>query len=366
MKLLDLKAQYDSIKPEIDQAMQRVVENSQFIMGADVEELEKSMAQFCQSQYAIGLNSGSDALLFALRAYEIKDGNEVIVPAYTFVSTAEVVALERAKPVFVDIDPQTFNIDPDQIEEKITDKTKAIIPVHLYGQAAEMDTIMQIAQKHNLKVIEDAAQAIGAEYKGKKVCSIGNIGCLSFFPAKNLGAYGDAGMVTTSDQKVAEWLQKARNHGQPQKYTHDFIGDSSRLDNLQAAILNVKMKYISDWNEQRRTKADNYNKLLADVTQITTPWVADHNIPVYQQYTIRVSEKRDQLQDFLKENDIPSAVHYPSSLPLQKAFKYLNHKDGEFPQSDRAASEILCLPIYPELADADQELIAQKIKEFFA
>jgi len=365
MELLDLGAQYQSIKTEIDQAIKRVVESTQFILGPDVKQFETSIAEYCQSQYAVGLNSGSDALLYALRAYGIKEGDEVIVPAFTFVSTAEVVALEKATPVFVDIDPKTYNLDPAKIEAKITDKTKAIIPVHLYGQSADMEKIMGIATKHNLKVIEDAAQAIGASHHEKKVCSIGDVGCLSFFPAKNLGAYGDAGAITTSDPRVAEWISKARNHGQPKKYTHDFIGDSSRLDNLQAAILNVKLKYIDQWNEARRQKADNYNQLLKDIEQITTPFVEDFNIPVYQQYTIRVSERRDELKEYLKDNDIPTAVHYPICLHLQPAFTYLNHKEGYLPESEKATREILCLPIYPELPESDQQLIADKIKQFF-
>lgn len=333
--------------------------------GEQCRKFEEEFNKFTGAKYCLVVSSCMAALHLAYLTLEIKEGDEVIVPAFTFVSTAEVVALEKATPVFVDIDPKTYNLDPAKIEAKITDKTKAIIPVHLYGQSADMEKIMGIATKHNLKVIEDAAQAIGASHHEKKVCSIGDVGCLSFFPAKNLGAYGDAGAITTSDPRVAEWISKARNHGQPKKYTHDFIGDSSRLDNLQAAILNVKLKYIDQWNEARRQKADNYNQLLKDIEQITTPFVEDFNIPVYQQYTIRVSERRDELKEYLKDNDIPTAVHYPICLHLQPAFTYLNHKEGYLPESEKATREILCLPIYPELPESDQQLIADKIKQFF-
>jgi len=349
MKLLDLNAQYQLIKKEIDKTIHDVINRSDFMLGKDLTELEKDIAKYCQAKYAVGLNSGSDALLFALRAYNIGPGDEVIVPTFTFIATAEVVVLQGAKPAFVDIDPKTYNIDPAKIEEKINKKTKAIIPVHLYGQPADMDSIMNIAKKHNLIVIEDAAQAIGAEYKGKKVCSIGHVGCLSFFPAKNLGAYGDAGMIVTNDEISAKKIKMLRNHGQTKKYYYEFIGDSSRLDNLQAAILRVKLKYIDQWNEQRIEKAQKYNELLKD-SDVIIPYTLPKTKTVYQQYTIRV-KNRDELQKKLREKGIPTAVHYPLSLHLQPAFQNLNlgYQKGDFPESETACQEVLSLPIYPEL-----------------
>jgi len=359
MKLLDLNAQYQSIKKEIDKAIHDVINRSAFMLGKDLTELEKDVAKYCQAKYAVGLNSGSDALLFALRAYNIGPGDEVIVPTFTFIATAEVVVLQGAKPVFIDIDPKTYNIDPVKIEEKITNKTKAIIPVHLYGQPADMDPIMEIANKHRLIVIEDAAQAIGAEYKGKKACSIGDVGCLSFFPAKNLGAYGDAGMVVTNDETIVEKIKMIRNHGSKKKYLHEFIGDSSRLDNLQAAILRVKLKYIDQWNEQRIGIAQKYNELLKD-SNVVIPYTLPETKTVYQQYTIRV-KNRDELQKNLKEKGIPTAVHYPMPLHLQPAFKYLKCKGGDFPESEMACQEVLSLPIYPELQIKKIEEITSNI-----
>lgn len=362
MKLLDLNAQYQSIKKEIDKAIHDVIERSAFILGEDLEKFENEMAKYCGMKYAIGLNSGSDALLFSLRVYDIGPEDEVIVPAFTFIATAEVVSLERAKPIFVDIDPRIYNIDPAKIEEKITDKTKAIIPVHLYGQPADMDPIMEIARKHKLIVIEDAAQAIGAEYKGKKACSIGDVGCLSFFPAKNLGAYGDAGMIVTNDETIDEKIKMIRNHGSRKKYYHEILGDSSRLDNLQAAILRVKLKYIDQWNNERIKKAEKYNELLKD-SSVITPYTLPNTKTVYQQYTIRV-KNRDELQKSLKEKNIPTAIHYPLPLHLQPVFKYLGYKKGDFPESERASKEVLSLPIFPELEQKNQECIMREILRF--
>ncbi len=363
MKLLDLNTQYESIKKEIDETIKDVIDRSAYINGPDLKELEENVASYCDSKYAVGLNSGSDALLFALRAYEIGPGDEVITTPFTFISTAEVIALQGATPVFVDIDPVTFNINPSLIEDAITDKTKAIIPVHLYGQPADMDPIMEIAEKHNLKVIEDAAQAIGAEYKNKKACSIGDIGCLSFFPAKNLGAFGDAGMIVTSDEKIADWIRMARNHGSQKKYYHEFIGDSSRLDNLQAAIINLKLKYIDKWNGKRIEKAEKYNELLAQAN-VTTPKTLPDTKTVYQQYTIRIQD-RDAVQEKLKAEGVPTAVHYPIPLHMQPAFQKMNlgFKEGDFPESEKAGNEVLSLPIYPELPEQDIQTICETITD---
>jgi len=363
MELLDLKAQYESIREEINAAIQDVINRSAFILGEDVKKLESEVAHYCQAQYGVGLNSGSDALLFALRAYNIGPGDEVITTPFTFVATAEVIVLQGAKPVFVDINPKTYNIDVDKIEEKITNKTKAIIPVHLYGQPADMDPIMEIAKKHSLVVIEDAAQAIGAEYKGKRLCSIGHIGCLSFFPAKNLGGYGDGGMVITNDKTIAEKITMMRNHGSRKKYFHEFIGDSSRLDNLQAAILRVKLKYIDQWNNKRIEIANRYTELLKD-SGVVTPYTLPETKTVYQQYTIRV-KNREALQKSLKEKSIPTAVHYPTPLHLQPAFQALNYgwKEGDFPESEKASQEVLSLPIYPEISESKQMFIVKNIKK---
>ncbi|MFA5134744.1 MAG: DegT/DnrJ/EryC1/StrS family aminotransferase [Patescibacteria group bacterium] len=363
MKLLDLNAQYEPIKEEINAAIQDVLNRTAFMLGEDLKNLESEIAAYCGSKYAVGLNSGTDALLFAIRAYDIGPGDEVITTPFTFISTAEVVAVRGAKPVFVDIIPDTFNIDPELIEEKITPRTKAIIPVHLYGQTADMEPIMELAKKHNLKVIEDAAQSIGAEYNGKKACSIGDIGCISFFPAKNLGAYGDAGMITTDDEAIAEHIRMARNHGSRKKYYHEFLGDSSRLDNLQAAILRVKLKYIDQWNNKRIENAEYYNALFSKVKGVVTPKTLANTKTVYQQYTIRI-QNRDKVQAYLKENGIPTAVHYPTPLHLQPVFLNMNlgFSEGDFPESEKAAREVLSLPMYPEISRSDEEEIVAQIE----
>lgn len=361
MKLIDLYAQYKSIQPEIDNAIKNVIEKSEFILGDDLAELEKNIASYCQTEYAVGLNSGTDALIYALRALEIGPGDEVITTPFTFIATAECITLAGAKPVFVDINPQTYNIDVDKIEEKITKKTKAIIPVHLYGQPADMDPILNIANKHKLHIIEDAAQAIGAEYKNKRACSIGDIACISFYPAKNMGAFGDAGMLTTDDKAIAEKIKKMLNHGSEKRYYHEFIGDSSRLDNLQAAILNVKLKYLDKWNKRRKEIADKYSEQL-NHPSITTPYELPNTKCVYQQYTIRV-KNRDTLKEKLAENGIPTAIHYPLPLHLQPAFQNLNlgFKKGDFPESEKAADEVLSLPIYPELKDDEISFVSSNI-----
>lgn len=364
IEFLDLKAQYKSIRKEINQAINDIINSSEFIMGKAVIELEEKVASYCGVKYGVGLNSGSDALFVALKALNIKKGEEVITTSFTFISTAEVIALLGAKPVFVDIDPKTFNINTSKIEEKITSKTKAIIPVHLYGQPADMDQIMKIAKKHKLYVIEDAAQAIGAKYNGQKVCSFGDIGCLSFFPSKNLGAYGDGGMLVTNNEKIAGYVRMWRVHGAKIKYYHDFIGDSSRLDSIQAAILLVKLKYLDEWSKKRAEKAKIYNQLFKE-TGIITPYVNPKCTHIYHQYTIRVKEKRDKLVDYLKQKGVPTMIYYPMPLYMQIAFKYLGYKKDDFPESEKASHEVLSLPVYPELNIKNQKLIVQKIKDFF-
>jgi dTDP-4-amino-4,6-dideoxygalactose transaminase len=362
--LTDLKAQYNSIKDEIDAAIHRVVEQGQFILGPEVKAFEEEMAAYCGTEYAVGVASGTDALHLALLALGIKDGDEVITTPFTFIATAESIAKCGAKPVFVDIDPKTYNIDPAQIELKITPKTKAILPVHLYGQPAAMDRILEIAKRHNLKVIEDCAQALGAEYNGKKVGSLGDAGCLSFFPSKNLGAYGDGGMVVTNDPAIADTVKILRVHGSKATYQHVMHGFNSRLDSLQAAILRVKLKHLDKWNELRRSRASLYTRLLSQVNAIEPPYIEKHNRSSCNYYTIRLKDSRlnrDQLRKRLESKGIQSMVYYPLSLHLQEVYKYLCHKPGDFPQSEQAQEQVLSLPMYPELSEEQVKGIVGKI-----
>ncbi|MFA5029969.1 MAG: DegT/DnrJ/EryC1/StrS family aminotransferase [Patescibacteria group bacterium] len=364
MKLLDLNAQHNKIRSELNETIRRIIDSSEFILGEDNTLLEKEIADFCGTKFAVGLNSGTDALIYALRAYGIGSGDEVITTPFTFIASAECITLEHAKPVLVDVDEKTYNIDPAKIEAKITKRTKAIIPVHLFGQPAEMDSILAIAKKYNLIVIEDSAQAIGAKYKNQKTCSMGNVGCLSFFPAKNLGALGDAGMITTNDPDLAEKIRMLANHGSKKKYYHEIIGDSSRLDNLQAAILRLKLKYLEQWNKERIEKVSIYNSLLKDLP-IITPYVPKHITSVYQQYTIR-SSKRDELRTYLEQKSIPTAIHYPTPVHLQPSMKYLGYSKKDFSVAEKLSKEVLSLPIYPEIPLSDQETIVKEIKNFFS
>jgi dTDP-4-amino-4,6-dideoxygalactose transaminase len=361
---VDLKAQYDSIKEEINGAIQRVLNTTSFIMGEELIKFEEDFASFCNTKYAIGVANGSDALILSLRACGISKGDEIITVPHTFIATTEAITHVGGKIVFVDINPKTYTIDVSKIKEKITKKTKAIIPVHLYGQPADMDPIMKLAKKYNLKVIEDAAQAHGAEYKGKKVGSIGDVGCFSFYPAKNLGAYGDAGIVTTNNEEIAKKLRLLRNHGRIiKKYEHEIEGYSSRLDNLQAAILRVKLKYLNKWNNMRRRNAGRYNELLSNVDGIIIPHEADYAKHVYHLYVIRVGE-RDMLREELKSNDIATGIHYPISLHLQPAYNYLGYKRGDFPVAEECSQKILSLPMFAELTDEQIEKIVKWIKYF--
>ena len=375
IKFLDLTFQYKSIKKEIDAAIKRVLESGHFIGGEEVENFEKEIAKFCGIRYAIGVNSGTDALFLSLKALGVGPRDEVITTPFTFIATAEVIANCGAKPVFVDIDPKTFNIDPRKIEEylksniqypKSKTKIKAILPVHLYGQMADMSEIMRIAKKYKLFVIEDAAQAIGAEYKGKKAGAIGDLGCLSFFPSKNLGAYGDGGMVVTNNKKLSEKIRMMRNHGSSpkEKYLNLVLGTNSRLDSLQAAILRIKLKYLPKWSRERANKAFYYNNGLKGTGDIITPIIDSNKIHIFHQYTIR-TKFRDELQKYLKENEIPTMIYYPLPLHLQPAFKYLGYKKGDFPEAEKAAKEVLSLPLYPELPLSDQNKIIKAISEFF-
>lgn len=363
--LVDLKAQYNSIKQEIDEATERVMEGGQFILGPEVKALEDEIAAFLGTKYALGVASGTDALHLALLACGIKPGDEVITSPFTFVATAEAITQCGAIPVFVDIDPKTCNIDPAQIEPKITEKTKAILPVHLYGQPADMALILEFASKYNLRVIEDCAQALGAEYKGKRAGSLGNAGCLSFFPSKVLGAYGDGGMVVTNDLEIAEEVNVLRNHGCKHKYYHFTPGFNSRLDSLQAAILRAKLKHLDEWISQRRRKALLYSELLVGIGGIEPLYLAPDSYHVFNYYTIRVRNScgdRDRLREYLGSQGIATAIYYPLSLHLQEVYKPLGYKSGNFPESERAQKEVLSLPMYPELTEGQIEEIAEAIR----
>lgn len=365
--LVDLKAQYDSIRSGIDAAIHRVVQNGQFILGPEVKAFEEEMAAYCGTEFAVGVASGTDALHLALIALDIKPGDEVITTPFTFIATAESIAKCGAKPVFVDIDSRTYNIDPAQIESKITSKTKAILPVHLYGQPAQIERILGLAEKLNLKVVEDSAQALGAEYKSVKAGSMGNAGCLSFFPSKNLGAYGDGGMIITNDPKIAETVRILRVHGSKTTYQHVMHGFNSRLDALQAAVLRVKLKYLDIWNELRRGKAALYTKLLSGIDGIEPPYFDKHCKSSCNYYTIRLRDSRlnrNELRKRLESKGIQTMVYYPLSLHLQEVYKYLGHKAGDFPQSERAQEQVLSLPMYPELSEEQIEEVAREIKRF--
>lgn len=362
--LVDLKAQYATIKDEINEAIDEVLESQWFILGPNVGELEGRIADYCDVKYAVGVASGSDALLLSLMAINIGRGDEVITSPFTFFATAGSVSRLGAKPVFVDIDPGTYNIDPQLVEERITDKTKAIIPVHLYGQCADMDPILEIAGKHDLCVIEDAAQAIGARYKGRKAGSMGDLGCLSFFPTKNLGGCGDGGMILTDDEEMAEKLKILRAHGSSPKYYHAVVGCNSRLDAIQAAVLLAKLKHLDRWNERRRQNAGTYDSLFSEM-DVVTPYVEDLNYHIYNQYVIRV-EDRDELRAFLKEKGIGAEIYYPVPLHLQECYSELEYRAGDMPVSEEASQQVLALPIYAELTQEQQGQVAEIIGGFLA
>jgi len=334
-------------------------------MGEELKKFEEEFALFCNTKFAIGVVNGSDALILAFKACGISEGDEVITVPHTFIATTEAITIVGGKIVFVDIDPKTYTIDVSKIEEKINERTKAIIPVHLYGQHADMDPIMGLANKYNLKVIEDAAQAHGGEYKGKKVGSIGDVGCFSFYPGENLGAYGDAGMVVTNNEEIAEVIKLLRNHGRiTKKYEHQIEGYSSRLDNLQAAILRVKLKYLNKWNDLRRRNAKKYNELLSNIDGIIIPYEADYAKHVYHLYVIR-TEDRDKLREELKSKGIATGIHYPIPLHLQEAYSYLGYKKGDFPITEKASQKILSLPMFAELNGNQIVEICHWIKIFY-
>jgi dTDP-4-amino-4,6-dideoxygalactose transaminase len=360
--LVDLKAQYLSIKKEIDEAIQRVLNKCNFIMGDEVKEFEEELASFCSAKYAVGVSSGTDALLLALKAINIQPGDEVITVPNTFIATTEAITMAGGKIKFVDIDEETFNIDTNKIESAIINKTRAILPVHLYGQPANMDPIIDLAKKYNLKVIEDAAQAHGAEYNNKRVGALGDIGIFSFYPGKNLGAYGDAGAVVTNDPDISNKIAMLRNHGRTKKYEHEYEGYNCRLDTLQAAILRVKLKYINSWNEARRNHASSYRKLLQN-TDIILPTEQKDNKHIYHIFAVRTAD-RDNLLNKLKNEGIGAGIHYPIPLHLQPAYRYLGYKKGDFPITEKCAREIISLPMYPELDEVKIKRIAEAISKF--
>ena len=375
--LLDLKAQYQTIKDEILAVVHTVLESQYFILGPEVESLESEIGSYCNCEFAIGVSSGTDALLASLMAVGIKPGHEVIVPTYTFFSTAGSVYRLGGKPVFVDIDPLTYNVDPNKVEDAISSTTRAIIPVHLFGQMADMDKLMAIAETNDVFVIEDAAQAIGAEYQDKSAGSIGHLGIFSFFPSKNLGAFGDGGMVVTNDSMLSMRVRMMRNHGGKTKYENQFVGGNFRLDALQAAVLRVKLRHLDSWTRGRQDNAALYRKLfneagitlpseanLRNEKGVTLPVEKDQRRHIYNQFVIRAS-RRNQLKEYLSTNGIASEIYYPKSLHEQECFKDLGYKTGEFPESERAANETLALPIFPELTDSQQERIVSTIADFY-
>jgi dTDP-4-amino-4,6-dideoxygalactose transaminase len=361
VKLLDLQAQYAPIREEIRRAIDEVCDAQALILGPAVARFEKNLAAYCGTKHAIGVTSGTDALLVALMAIGIKPGDEVICPTFTFFATASCVSRLGARPVFIDIEPDTFNLDPAKLEKAITKKTRAIIPVHLFGQMARMEAINDVAAQHGILVIEDAAQAIGAKRFGKPACSIGHAGCLSFYPTKNLGAFGDAGAVCTNDDAMADRVRLLREHGMRPRYYYQEIGGMFRMAAIQAAVLDVKLKYLDQWHEARRSNAAMYDSLLAG-SKVRTPRIEEGNYSIYNQYVIRVPN-RDQVKAHLASKGIGSEIYYPMPLHIQECFADLGYKAGDFPISEQACREVLALPVYPELPAEQVKYVAAEVRE---
>ncbi len=364
---MNLQQQYHSLKNVIDEEISKVLESSAFASGPFVKKFEQYFANYIGAKHCVGVNSGTSALHLALLAMGAGKGDEVITSAHSFVSTAWAISYVGAVPVFIDIEPETFTIDTNKIEEKINDKTKAIIPVHLYGHPANMDAIMDIAQKHNLYVIEDAAQAQGAEYKSQKCGSIGDIGCFSFYPGKNLGAYGEAGAVVTNNETSAKKIREYHNHCQSERYLHYDVGYNYRMDGIQGAVLSIKLKMLDMWNAKRNNIAKKYTQSLSFISDVKCPLEADYASPVYHQYELQLEnrKKRDELMKHLADKDIATGLHYPVPLHLQEAYSHLGHKKGDFPEAEKAADCNLSLPIFPEMTDNMVEYVIQKIRDFF-
>ena len=362
---LDLKAQYESIRNEIAVALQQVLDNTAFAGGPFVEKFEKDFASFCKCEFAMGVGSGTTALWLALSGLGIGQGNEVITTPNTFIATAEAISFCGAKPAFVDVEEQTYNMNLDLLEDAITPKTKAIIPVHLYGQMVDMDRIMQIARAHGLFVVEDACQAHGAEYNGQRAGSIGDAGCFSFYPGKNLGAYGEAGAVVTNDAELAEKIRVLRDHGQARKYFHSMIGWNARMDGFQGAVLSVKLKHLHAWNDARKRNARLYDELLADADDVITPVEVDRAGHVYHVYAIRTKD-RDALINYLAEKNVDCGLHYPIPIHLQTAYSFLGKGKGSFPVAEKCAEQLVSLPMFPELSEEQIEYVVRETKHFIA
>lgn len=365
--LLDLQAQFQQIRADVLSAIEGVCEEQSFILGRRVEAFETAIAEYLGCRYAVGVASGSDALLLSLMAAGVKPGDEVITVPFTFFSTAGGISRLSAVPIFVDVRADTFTMDPEQIEQKITPRTKAIIPVHLFGQCADMESIMEVAERRGIKVIEDACQSIGGSRHGRKAGTFGYSGCFSFFPSKNLGGVGDGGLIVTNDGDLCELLLALRVHGSRSDYHHDHIGLNSRLDALEAAVLRVKLQHLDGWNEKRARNAANYNRLLTQaglLEHITLPATDPHNVHVFNQYTLRV-QKRDKLMACLKAHDVGHKVYYPVPLHLQECYQPLGYSKGDLPVSEQLAQEVVSLPVYPELTDAQMESVVMRISEFY-
>ncbi|MCG8604199.1 DegT/DnrJ/EryC1/StrS family aminotransferase [bacterium] len=359
----DLRAQYELIKDEVHEAVKNVLESTQFVRGQASRDFEESFARYCQTDHAVGVANGTDALMLTLRAAGIRPGDEVITVPFTFTATGEAIHWAGAKPVFVDICQENYTMDVKQIESRISDRTRAIIPVHLYGHPADMDGILEIAQAHDLTVVEDAAQAHGALYKGRKAGSIGDAGCFSFYPGKNLGAYGDAGGVVTNDSRIAEQVKKLGDHGSTKKYCNELMGFNSRLDSIQGAVLSVKLQYLDKWIQKRREITDYYNSAFEAVEQIVTPDESQWAESVYHLYVIQV-ENRDSLKQRLNQVGIGAAIHYPRPLHLQESYSFLGQPVGSFPVSERVADRVMSLPNYPEMTEKMLEYVVEKVKEY--
>lgn len=367
VNIADLNKQYQEVKEEVEKAVLEVLRSSRYVLGDNVKALEEELADYCGVKRAVAVNSGTDALWLSLMALGIKPGDEVIVPAFTIIVDASVVCQLKAKPVFAEIEERNFNLDPNKLEEKITPNTKAIIVVHLFGQTADMDPILEIAKSHNIPVIEDACQAIGASYKGRKAGSIGDLGCFSFYPTKNLGAYGDGGLITTNNSDLADKLRLLRVHGYgkgKEKYNQRIIGHNSRLDEIQAAVLRVKLKKLDVWNEKRRQNAKYYNNALSGIEGLQLPQECKDCYHIYHQYTV-CAPRRDEFQDYLKGQEVGSIIYYSVPLHLQEALSCLGYRQGDFPVSEKAAKEVLSLPVYVELEKEKMDYIVEKIKGFF-
>ncbi|HKS10604.1 MAG TPA: DegT/DnrJ/EryC1/StrS family aminotransferase [Pyrinomonadaceae bacterium] len=365
--LLDLQAQYASLRDEVRPVIERVLESQRFVLGDEVRRLESSIAEYCQAKYAIGCASGSDALLLALMALDIKAGDEVVTTPFSFFATGSAIARLGARPVFVDIDPATYNLDVSQVADAITARTRAIIPVHIYGQCAEMDPLLALGEQRGIPIVEDAAQAIGATEHGRPAGSMGAVGCFSFYPTKNLGGAGDGGIVTTNDEQLDQRLRRLRAHGGITEYMHTEVGINSRLDELQAAVLNVKLPHLDAWSDARAERAAVYTRLLSEADlsfEVTAPFVRPDCRHIFHQYVIRVPRHRDALMEHLKERSVGTKVYYPIPLHLQDCFEYLGYKQGAFPEAERAASETFALPAYPELSEAQQVYVVGSIASF--